>query len=105
MTRDRRIRQNALLWDPAIGLRPLLTTEGLLGGGGEHAPCAGTRAALFCVSARAATPPHLLRTALAARATQILAKPNDVSVHDAVLPYPVARRAGDADACRRPVPV
>jgi len=98
MTRDRRIRQNALLWDSAIGLRPLLTTEGLLGGGGENAPCAGTRAALFCVAESAATPPHLLRIALADGATQILDMPNDVPDRDDLLTEAVEWRVGGSRA-------
>src|SRR3546814_18214643 len=96
MTRDRRIRQNALLWDPAIGLRPLLTTEGLLGGGGENAPCAGTRAALFCVAESAATPPHLLRIALAVEATQIHDKQNDVTHRDDLHTEEIVRPQGRA---------
>ena len=97
-TRDRRIRQNALLWDPAKGLRPLLTTEGLLGGGGENAPCAGTREALFCVAESAATPPHLLRIALADGATQILDKPNLLPDRDDLLTEAIEWRVGGSRA-------
>jgi dipeptidyl aminopeptidase/acylaminoacyl peptidase len=97
-TRDRRISQNVLLWDSAKGLRLLIATEGLLGGGGEIAPCAGTRAALFCVAESAATPPHLLRIALADGATQILDKPNDVPDRDDLLTEAVEWRVGGSRA-------
>ncbi len=98
MTRDRRIRQNAWLWDSAKGLQPLLTTEGLLGGGGENAPCAGTREALFCVAESAASPPHLLRIALADGATQILDKPNQLPGRDDLLTEAIEWRVGGSRA-------
>src|SRR5690606_24628315 len=97
-TRDRHIRNNALIWNPATGLRPLITTDGLLGGGGENAPCAGTREALFCVAEDAATPPHLLRIALADGATQILDKPNDLPDRDDLLTETIEWRVGGSRA-------
>lgn len=97
-TRDRHIRNNALIWDPATGLRPLITTDGLLGGGGENTPCAGTREALFCVAEDAATPPHLLRIALADGATQILDKPNELPERDDLLTEAIEWRVGGSRA-------
>lgn len=97
-TRDRHIRNNALIWDPATGLRPLITTDGLLGGGGENTPCAGTRAALFCVAEDAATPPHLLRIALVDGATQVLDKPNDLPDRDDLLTEAIEWRVGGSRA-------
>lgn len=97
-TRDRHIRNNALIWDPAAGLRTLLSTDGLLGGGGENTPCAGTREALFCVAEDAATPPHLLRIALADGATQILDKPNALPDRDDLLTEAIEWRVGGSRA-------
>lgn len=97
-TRDRRISQNALLWAPASGLQPLLMTEGLLSGGGENAPCAGTREALFCVAESAATPPHLLRIALADGATQILDRPNQLPDRDDLISEAIEWRVGGSRA-------
>lgn len=98
VTRDRRIRNNALLWDSVTGLRPLITSDGLLGGGGENAPCAATREALFCVAESAATPPHLLRIGLADSATQILDQPNQRPDRDDLLTEAIEWRVGGSRA-------
>lgn len=97
-TRDRRIRNSALLWDPATGLRSLTTSEGLLGGGGENAPCTATREALFCVAESAATPPHLLRISFADGATQIIDKPNQLPDRDDLLTEAIEWRVGGSRA-------
>lgn len=78
MTRNRHMRQRIFLWEPeANALRQLAASEGLLTGGrDERTSCAASTSALFCVAESAATPPHLLRIALADGAEQILDRPN-----------------------------
>lgn len=77
-TQDRHMRQRIFLWNPgADKLRQLAASEGLLTGGrDERTSCAASTSALFCAAESAATPPQLVRIALADGAQQILDQPN-----------------------------
>jgi len=61
--RDSDYRQSLYSWSPnARTLDPLAASDGLLSGGRYHfLPCATAARAVFCVEAKAATPPRLVR--------------------------------------------
>ncbi len=97
-TRDRRIRQNAYLWEAASGWRLLAESEGLLSGGGEFDACAASVKAIFCVAESANSPPRLLRIAFDGTEPQILDRPNDLSDRDDLLVEAIEWQVGGSRA-------
>lgn len=97
---DAAIEQQILIWDPASrSLRTLVRSRGLLNGGREEpAPCAAAPAALLCVAADAATPPRLVRIALADGTLEVLDQPNPDRRADDLVVETLAWRVGGQQA-------
>ena len=97
-TRDRQVRQSVFLWDKATGLTRLAANDGLLSGGGEMAPCAVSKAAVFCVAESAAMPPQLQRVALDGSGPLVLDRPNDLPDRDDLLTEAIEWQVGGSRA-------
>lgn len=97
-TRDRQVRQSVFLWDKATGLTRLAASAGLLSGGGEVAPCAASKAAVFCVAESAAMPPQLQRIALDGSGPLVLDRPNDLPDRDDLLTEAIEWQVGGSRA-------
>jgi dipeptidyl aminopeptidase/acylaminoacyl peptidase len=75
-------RQRLAAWRPGRAqrpgpLRPLASTQGLIGGGAADTPCALTATTAVCVTAEPTTPPRLVSINLAGKPrTRLLAAPN-----------------------------